>query len=135
MATKTFTFPASQVYVDATGIEHTVTTGEAFRLDMTDLGTTSSFTVLNASALITCTDGFTFGLDADPLYMFWCTADGTATDEEGCLQFVEDGGSKIVLDITSLDIDDADDPSTATMIFEHRNNTALTFTWDTLTVA
>ena len=134
MATKTFTFPASQVYVDSNGIGHTVTTSQSFATTMTDLGTTSNFT-MDAGSSIACSDGYTFTMDGDTLYKFWCTADGTATDEEGCIQVVEEGGAKKILDVVSLDINDADAPTTCTVILQHRDNPMITMTWTALTVA
>ena len=135
MASKTFTFPASQVYVDSKGVSHTITTSQTFTLDMTDLGTTATYSGLTTASQVTCTDGSSFEIHADPLYKFWCTADNTATDEEGCLAVYEQGGGLRILDVTSLTIDDADAPSTCTVTLQHRNNPALTMTWTSLTVA
>ena len=134
MSTKTFTFPASQVYVDSSGIGHVITTSETFETTMTDLGTTATYS-MDAGSSIACSDGYTFTMDGDTLYTFWCTADGTATDEDGCIQVVEEGGVKKILDVTSLDIDDADDPSTCTVTLQHRDNPSLVMTWTALTVA
>ena len=133
MATKTFTFPASQVYLDSTGISHVITTSETFTTDMTDLGTTASYKPLVNNA-IGCTDGYVFTIDGDPNYMFWCTADATPTDEAGCIQVLE-GFAKKVLDVTLLDIDNADAPTTCTVTLQHRDNPALVMTWTALTVA
>ena len=134
MATKTFTFPASQVYVDSNGIGHTVTTSQSFATTMTDLGTTAKYS-MNAGSSIACSDGYTFSFNGETLYTFWCTADGVATDEAGCVQVVEEGNIKKILDVTSLEIDDADGPSTCTITLQHRDNPALVMTWTTLTVA
>jgi hypothetical protein len=134
MATKTFTFPASQKYLDSTGISHTITTSQKFATDMTDLGTTAKYS-MNAGSSVLCTDKYTFKPDGDTTYSFWCTADATATDEAGCIQVLEEGNKKVILDVTSLEIDDADAPTTCTVTLQHRANPALVMTWTSLTVA
>ena len=134
MATKTFTFPASQVYVDSNGIGHTITTSQTFATDMTDLGTTAKYS-MNAGNSVLCTDKYRFSFNGETIYTFWCTADATATDEEGCIQVVEEGGAKKILDVVSLDINDADAPTTCTVILQHRDNPMITMTWTALTVA
>ena len=135
MATKTFTFPASQVYVDSSGVSHTITTAQTFKMDMTDLGTTATYTGLADSSAVACTDGYTFNIHADPLYGFLVSADNTATDEEGCIAVIEQDGQMRILDVVSATVDDADVPTDVDLTLEHRADPSKTFTWTTLTVA
>jgi len=135
MATKTFTFPASQKYTDKNGKPHVITTSQTFTMDMTDDGTTARYTGLSGNK-ITMTSGENIVLEGDPAFSFMnITADGSAVKNAGAISFRETDNSLNSWNINSVTIDDADVPTTCTMILERKDSPMVTITWTTLTVA
>ena len=135
MATKTFTFPASQVYVSKGNLRHTINKDHTFTMDMTDDGTTARYTLL-AGSTIACSDGFRFKPYGNPAFSFMnITSNAAAVLNPGSLWFYEDDGELVEIKIKSATIDDADAPTSATIIFERVDDPSLSFTWTSLTVA
>lgn len=134
-ATKTFTFPASQIFVDFAGVKHTINTSQTFVMYMTDDGTTARYTGDISNETVTTTDGLTLLICASPLptYGFNVTDDINAVLMAGTLEIREPAG-QFLWDVTSVAIDDADVPTTCTMTLENRH-TKRQMTWTSLTVA
>ena len=140
MATKTFTLASAtdseRTYVDSTGLARVITQNETFALNMTDLGTTASYTGLATSSEMALDDGGKINLEAAiPFTFALVTADGTAVSNAGSLWIVEDDNSRHELHIRNATLDDADAPTTAVFELERRDAPNITFTWTGITVA
>ena len=135
MSTKTFTFPASQVWISRNQLRHTITTGQTFALDMTDDGSTAHYTGLVTTAEVTLVDGLKIHLVGDPAKTYMNVTADTNVNNAGSLWFKDVDDSEIEIKIKNVDLDDADVPTTATFILEQAENPNIGMTWTSMTVA
>lgn len=94
-------------YIDRNGIEHTITTNETMRFDLTDLGTTGILVAAVGGGRVTCTDGFEFEPHADTRFQIGPLSDG-ANVVSGEVCFKEEGNVLNVFEVTAITISNAD---------------------------
>jgi len=124
------------VYIDSSGIQHTVTNGQTFTLASVDTGDGGIYTP-NIAQSVTTTDGYTIELlpDTNSITGSLTPAGDTAVVNaprglgEIAMRCTSDG----VVErwkCVSLDVDDADSCDEFTnAVFEKVNNPMHTFTW------
>ena len=114
---------------------HTVTTGQTIVLDLTAAAVGENYRMLDGKT-VTCTDGTKLTFEADPTFTwFTAAADGTAEYRAGSIRIREDDGNFTDWEISSLLIDDVDEPTALTATLIDKDNGMRTMTWTTLVVA
>lgn len=131
------------VFVDISGVEHTVTASETFTWASEDTATTSAIYRPIAGQSVACTDGTRIFMGPGSLktnHQFSIAGNTAITDDNNTLGTWELGfsgtGEQSVWKITGFDADDADalDDITAAS-FERVDNPAHKFTWANIAVA
>ena len=140
MATKTFTLASAtdseRTYVDSNGLDRVITQNEDFALDITAADGDGTYVGISSDSEMTLEDGGKINLEAAvPFTYMFIDDDATAILNPGSLWIVEDDNSRHELHIRSAEIDNADDPGTATLVLERRDAPNITFTWTGITVA
>ena len=138
MATRTFTIPASQIYIDSDNEKHTITTSENFTLTLDDTGDGGNYYGGGTNSNIACADGFKLNIELDARFTYFAvTADG-ATKKPGSITFLEDGYARVIWDIRTLTLTDADgtgENNLASITLERRDNPMVSITWTNVTMA
>jgi len=139
MASKTFTHASAtdseRYYIDRFGETHTITQNQTFTLDMADLGTTGAYTGLVTSSEMTCEDGTKINLEGDKTYTGFIAGDAALVGIGGEICIVEEGGHRRHWKIRSMNIDDADSPSTCECVLESVDDPMVALSWAGITVA
>lgn len=139
MATKTFTMASAtagdRVYIDGNFEKRTITQNQTFALDMTDDGSTAHYTGLASDSEMTLTDGGKIYLVGDPGLTYMNVTADTNVNNAGSLWIREEDNSLHEIVIKNVDLDDADVPTTCTMILERKDAPIHTWTWTGITVA
>ena len=138
MAAKTFTHASAtaseRYYIDRFGRTLTITQNQTFTLDLTDLGTTGEYKGDNASSEMTLTNGEKINLEADKAFTYFVTSDGDVAIK-GELCFLETGNVRVHWRIRTMNIDDADNPSTCSCVLERIDDPMTSISWSGITVA
>ena len=134
----TVTFDSNEfTYPDKNGMtNHVVTDGQTIVLDLA-AGMNSEVYTMAAGKTITCTDGTTLTFDGDPAFTkFTATSDTAAQLEAGAIRIWEDWNKTFTdWNVTSVTIDNLDEPTALTMSLTAKDGTMRTITLTTITVA
>lgn len=143
MADKTVTFTAGAwVYPDYEGIPHTVTTSQTLTFNLVDTSATDVKYHLSAGQVVTTTDNYRLYMSPAQQHTYV----GQMTDAaQGTAQLGPNLGDWVILDpknhmnsrwrAVSVNVDDADTPTSITATFESVNDNMKRFTWTALAVA
>ena len=138
-ASQTWTFPAGQKYVDKDGIEHVIATAQDLLFAFTDTGAGGVFKGRTGdTGKVVCTDGFTFDVEVDQRFQFESGADGAANKNCGQICTVDETGVRIVWNVVSLTLADADGVGAANVteiVLEQVNNIQRRITWAAIDTA
>ena len=145
MATHTWTMDVTTlVYVDSSGISHTVTDGaQTFKTTFTDTGNGGFHVGLEDAARIKFSDGYSVDVECDPAFTYMSFAsDGALVGGNqprlGTMTFVEPSGHRNICNITAANFTDADGTGANNAVllsFESRANTMQKFDWTNMNTA
>lgn len=102
-------------YVDRHGNNHVINNGQTFVFELAASGSSEVYKVSASGSSLTTTSGTVIDIDADPRFTWFIVdTDATAKTNAGSIWFYEPDGFHAEWSITTVTIDDIDEPTSLT---------------------